>query len=141
MAKIKKFISILIGKIFVFIGKITHRGSAMPGTIAYKLNKNILKEFTLPSKVVAVTGSSGKGSTSKIIAEVYEDLGYKVAYNSKGSNELSAVVTTLLENCNLKGIVNTDICVFEMDERYAKYVFPDIKPTHVIITNITRDQP
>lgn len=137
----KKFISILFGKFFVFIGKIIHRGSAMPGTIAYKLNKNILKDFILPNKVIAVTGSSGKGSTSKIIADVYKDLGYKVAYNSKGSNELSAVVTTLLENCNLKGVVNTDICVFEMDERYAKYVFPDIKPTHVIITNITRDQP
>ncbi len=141
MAKIKKFISIFIGKIFVFIGRIIKRGSAMPGTIAYKLNKNILKEFTLPEKVVAVTGSSGKGSTTKIIAEVYKDLGYKVAYNSKGSNERSAIITTLLENCDLNGKVMTDICVFEMDERYAKYVFPYIKITDVIITNITRDQP
>ena len=27
------------------------------------------------------------------------------------------------------------------DERYAKFTFPDVKPTHVVVTNITRDQP
>lgn len=137
----KKFISIFIGKMVIIVGKILKRGSAAPGTIAYKFNKKILQDFTLPEKIVAVTGSSGKGSTSKIIADVYKDLGYKVAYNSKGSNERSAIITTLLENCNLKGVVKADICVFEMDERYAKFVFPFIKPTHVVITNITRDQP
>ncbi len=137
----KKFISIFTGKIFIFLGKLLNRGSAIPGKAAYILNKNILSDFILPQKIIAVTGSSGKGSTSKIIAEVYKNLGYKVAYNSKGSNERNAIITTLIENCTLKGKVNTDICVFEMDERYAKYVFPYIKPSHVIVTNITRDQP
>ena len=28
-----------------------------------------------------------------------------------------------------------------MDERYAKFAFPAIKPTHIVVTNITRDQP
>ena len=83
----KKFISIFTGKIFIFLGKLLNRGSAIPGKAAYILNKNILSDFILPQKIIAVTGSSGKGSTSKIIAEVYKNLGYKVAYNSKGSND------------------------------------------------------
>ncbi len=141
MKKINFFISIVIGKISLFLCKLIGRGSSMPGTIAYKFNKNILNDFKLPPIVIAVTGSSGKGSTSKIIHDVYKDLGYSVSYNSKGSNERSAIITTLLENCKINGVIKTDICVFEMDERYAKYVFPYIKPTHVVITNITRDQP
>lgn len=138
----KKTFSIIIGKIFVLVaGKIFKRGSSLPGVIALKLNKNILSDFKLPKTVIAVTGSSGKGSTTSIIANVYRKLGYKVSYNDKGSNQISAIVTTLLENCNLKGNIKSDVCVFEMDERYAIQVFPYIKPTHVVVTNITRDQP
>ena len=138
----KKTFSIIIGKIFVLVaGKIFKRGSSLPGVIALKLNKNILSDFKLPKTVIAVTGSSGKGSTTSIIANVYRKLGYKVSYNDKGSNQISAIVTTLLENCNLKGNIKSDVCVFEMAERYAIQVFPYIKPTHVVVTNITRDQP
>lgn len=138
----KKTFSFIIGKIFVLVaGKIFKRGSSLPGVIALKLNKNILSDFKLPKTVIAVTGSSGKGSTTSIIANVYRKLGYKVSYNDKGSNQISAIVTTLLENCNLKGNIKSDVCVFEMDERYAIQVFPYIKPTHVVVTNITRDQP
>lgn len=136
----KKFISILIGKICVFILEKIGRGSSMPGDIAYHLNKNILNNFKLPSNVIAVTGSSGKGSTSKIINDVFKKFGYKTCYNDKGSNERAAIISTLLKYSNLKGEIKSDVCVFEMDERYAKHVFPYIKPNYVVITNITRDQ-
>ena len=137
----KKFISILIGKFCVFVLDKLGRGSSFPGDIAYMLNKNILSDFKLPSKVIAVTGSSGKGSTSKIISDVFKKFGNKVCYNDKGSNERSAIVATLLKFSNLKGEINADVCVFEMDERYAKFVFSYINPNYVVITNITRDQP
>ena len=137
----KKFLSIVIGKLLVFFLDLIGRGSAMPGNICYMLNKNILSDFKLPNKIVAVTGSSGKGSTSKVITEVLRKFNYTVCYNDKGSNERSAVISSLLKCSNLKGEVKSDICVFEMDERYAKFVFPYIKPTYVVITNITRDQP
>lgn len=137
----KKIFSILIGKIVLKICKAMGRGSSTPGAIAFKFNKNILSDFKLPNKIIAVTGSSGKGSTSKIIAEVYKDLGYKVVYNCNDSNERGAIISTLLGTCHLNGKVDADVCVFEIDERYTKYVFPYIKPTHVVITNITRDQP
>lgn len=134
-------ISIIFGKIILFLCKLLKRGSAMPGELTYRINKNILSYFKMPKITVAVTGSSGKGSTTKIIAQVLRKEGYTVAYNDKGSNERSAIITTLIENSNIFGKVKADICVFEMDERYAKYVFPYIKPNYVIVTNITKDQP
>lgn len=136
-----KIITILLGKLILFVCKKLGRGSALPGELTYRFNKNILSYFEKPKQVIAVTGSSGKGSTTKIIALVYQNLGYKVAYNSKGSNERSAIITTLLENCTITGKTKVDIAVFEMDERYVKYVFPQFHIDDVIITNITRDQP
>lgn len=138
---IRKVFTISIGKFLIFLGDILHRGSTFPGSVVYKLNKNILNDFMLPKKVICVTGSSGKGTTSKIIASVYKELGYNVCYNDKDSNQRSAIITTLLRNSNIYGKINSDICVFEVDERSCKYIFPYINPTYCVITNITRDQP
>ena len=136
-----KCLAILIGKIIILLSKILKRGSSLPGEISLKIDQNLLKKFKLPNKVIAVTGSSGKGSTSSIIASVYKKMGYKVIYNSTGANLDSGITTMLLENSSLNGKINGDVIVYEMDERYAKFVFNDIKPSHIVITNITRDQP
>lgn len=137
----KKVISIIIGKLVIIAGKIVHKGSSLPGSIASKIDNKLIYKFKLPKTVIAVTGSSGKGSTTKLIYDVYKDLGYTVAYNSSGSNLKDGVLTTLIENSNLFGRIKKDVLLIEMDERYAKYVFPAIKPNYVVITNITRDQP
>lgn len=136
-----KTLTILISKIIICGLKLLKRGSVFPGKIAIKLNKNIMKSFILPKTVIAVTGSSGKGSTSSMIVEVCRKLGYSCCYNDKGSNLEYAIATMLLDNCNLRGKIKQDILVYEIDERYAKYVFKNITPNYVVITNITRDQP
>ena len=59
-----KTISIIIGKILIFIGKLVNKGSTLPGEYALKIDKNLIKKFQLPEKIIAVTGSSGKGSTT-----------------------------------------------------------------------------
>lgn len=133
--------SILVGKVVVFIGKVFNRGSVLPGSIVLKLNKNIWSYFKLPKTIIAVTGSSGKGSVCKSITKILESNNIKVAYNYKGSNIDIAILTLLIEQTNLKGNIKSDALVLEVDERYCKYVFPHVKPTHVVITNITRDQP
>ena len=137
----KNIISVIAGKLAIIIGKLVKRGSVFPGNVAKKINPDIFNYFKLPKLVIAVTGSSGKGGISSMITEVLRKSGYTVAYNDKGSNIDVAVLTMLLENCDLKGNIKTDAVVYEMDERYAKYVMPIIEPTFCVITNITRDQP
>ena len=132
---------LIISKFANFLLKLIGRGSTFPGDIAYKLNKNITKYFKLPKLVVAVTGSAGKGSTSKVIADVLESTGKKVVYNKSGSNMLQGILSLLIDNCDLKGNVKADALVVEVDERYTKKVFEMIKPEYVVVTNICRDQP
>ena len=76
-----------------------------------------------------------------MLADIYRKMGYKVAHNSKGSNLSAGIATLILENCNLKGKIKKDVLIFEIDERYTKYVFKDIVPNYVVISNICRDQP
>ncbi len=136
-----KYIMIIIGKIILFCGKLLHRGSSLPGKIILRFYPHFMKKIKLPDKIIAVTGSSGKGSISSTVAEVYRKLGYRVAHNVAGSNLTYGIATLLLQYCSIFGKLKCDVLVFEIDERYAKYVFPDIKPTHVLISNISRDQP
>ena len=136
-----KYISIILGKFAIFIGKKFNRGSSLPGKIALKINKNIMKHFKLPGKIIAVTGSNGKGSCSKMIAEIFRRDGYSVAHNISGSNTHFGIISLLLENCTLSGKITSDVIVYEIDERYTQKVFPYIKPNTVVVTVITRDQP
>ena len=136
-----KIFAILLAKVIIIIGKLLKRGSVLPGNIALRIDKNILSKLKMPSIVVAVTGSSGKGSTTSLIADALRSKGYKVTHNISGSNLNTGILTAILENTTITGKVKTDAVIVECDERFTKFVFPAIKPNYVVITNITRDQP
>lgn len=137
----KKFLLIVLGKCIILFGKIVNRGSSLPGEIILKLDAKLMGKIKLPKTVIAVTGSSGKGSVSSMIRDIYKGCGYRVAHNAKGSNLSAGIMTLLLENTTLFGTIKKDVLIFEIDERYAKYVFPELNPNYVVITNLTRDQP
>ena len=136
-----KLLAIICAKIVILIGKMVHRGSSLPGKIALKIDKNLVKKLKTTDKIIAVTGSSGKGSTSSMIAHIFREEGYKVVHNSSGANLNPGITTMLLENCTLSGKVKGDIIVYEVDERFTKFIFKDLTPQYVVVTNITRDQP
>jgi len=131
----------IIGKILIFIGDLFGRGSTLPGSIAMKLNKNILSKFKIPKNVIAVTGSSGKGTTSKMIASILKTQGFKVLHNHRGGNLKPGIITMLIEGATLTGKIKADYLVYEIDERYVKQVVKYLHPQIVVITNIVRDQP
>ena len=136
-----KIISIFVGKIFVIIGKLMHRGSSLPGMMALKVDKKTLSKLKYPKTKLIVTGSSGKGSTSSLIADVLIDNGYSICFNNAGSNLKYGVTTACIKNCNLLGKIKKDVLILEVDERYVKEIYQDIKPDYLIVTNITKDQP
>ena len=116
-----KYLAIICAKIIILIGKIVNRGSSLPGKIALKIDKNIVKKLKKTNRIIAVTGSSGKGSTSSLIAHIFREEGYKVVHNSSGANLNPGITTMLLDNCTLSGKVKGDIIVYEVDERCKIY--------------------
>ena len=141
-----KFMSILVNKTVSGLLKVTkpvlHKdGSVLPGAIACKFDKDILDKLEYPKYIIGVTGSSGKGSTTKLIANILQANGVKVVWNESGSNLYNAATTLLLNNSTLSGKVKADVLLLELDESYIKTVFNKKSLTHLVVTNITRDQP
>lgn len=136
-----KSLILLIGKLSMFILEKIGRGSSFPGKLIHKLDPQILSKFELPKRIIAITGSSGKTSISYMIYRGLSDNGFKVAHNSKGSNLIDGIISLLLKHSTLSGKSKVDFLVLEVDERYTKQIFKVIKPTHIVLSNITRDQP
>ena len=139
----KTTLSILLCKFISLICSIFKRdGSVFPGSIVYKFDKKALWKIKYPKTVIIVTGSSGKGSTVSMLNHILEVAGKKVVLNKNGSNTNNAVMTLLLNNTNcFSHKVNADVVIMEMDERYINGVFKSGTITHMVITNVTRDQP
>ena len=131
---------VVISKISMIILKKMGRGTSFPGKLALTLNKNIIKDFKLPSKTIFVTGTNGKSSISGMLKGFYEAAGFTVGNNSKGSNLINGIITEFIEHSDLKGTINKDVLIIEIDERYIKEVFKDIKPHYLIVSNLARDQ-
>ncbi len=132
--------TILICKVLSFLGRLLGRGSSLPGLIALRLNPNILGKLQLPDTVIAVTGSNGKTSATEMLRAAAAATGKRVLCNSEGSNQIEGIATLLLSNSNLHGRVNADIVLLESDERFCQYTFRYFAPSHLLVTNLFRDQ-
>ncbi|MBQ3020925.1 MAG: DUF1727 domain-containing protein [Bacilli bacterium] len=139
----KTTLLIIYNRLITLICKIFKRnGSVFPGSLVNKHDKNILRKIKYPKYVIGITGSSGKGSTTSLVAYVLEKSGYKVVWNKSGSNLINAATTLILNNTNpITKKVNADILLMELDESYISQIFDKNTITHLLITNITRDQP
>lgn len=134
---------IMLNKTITFICKLfKFEGSVFPASIVRKFDKNILEKIKYPKYVVGVTGSSGKGSTTSMIAHILEVNGYKVVWNKSGSNVVNGTTTLILNDTKVfSHKMDCDFLLLEMDESYIKETFSKSTLTHLVVTNITRDQP
>lgn len=135
-----KYLGLFIGKVFIFLGSITGRGSSLPGVIARKIDKKIFSKIKLPKTVIVVTGTNGKTSTANMIAKMLRDSNKKVVNNTKGANLLGGLLTTVIANTGFNFKVSADVVVLEVDEATFPEFSKFVSPTHLVVTNFFRDQ-
>ncbi len=131
---------VFIIKIMIFVLKKLGKGTAFPGNLAIKMNKDILSYFEMPKTTIFVTGTTGKTSVSRTLYELYKNAGYKTVSNVKGSNLIGGVTTAIIEASKISGKTKVDALIIECDERYVKKVFKYITPKYFVINNLSRDQ-
>ena len=121
--------------------KLLHlNGGNVLGNIGLKLNKHLLRKFKISGKVIAVTGTNGKTSTTNIIKNILETSGSKVLCNSEGNNLNTGIASLLIKNSDLNGNIKCDYLVLETDEHYVPIVYKDLKLDSFVVLNFFRDQ-
>lgn len=134
------FLALLAAKILRSIGAIWGRSTTLPGQVVLKIDPNFYKKIKVSGKVIAVTGSNGKTTTSAIVAHILRKQGYNVIHNSEGANVLYGVTTTLAQHSDFGGNINADFLVLETDERHTRLVYETLKLDIFLINNLVRDQ-
>jgi len=136
-------LSILVGKAIIMLMRLFGRkGSALAGLVVERTNPGFLAKMLarLPQGVIIVTGTNGKTTTTKIIADLLTSQGLSVLTNRSGSNFVRGIIATVLNGASLSGKMAYDIAVFEQDEAHAVHFVSKVRPRGVVALNVMRDQ-
>lgn len=138
----RDFLSTAIGKTVRHIARLRGGGSALPGLVIEKLDPGYLARVLgrLPYGVVAVSGTNGKTTTTKMIVELLESQGLAVFTNRTGSNFSRGVIAAALQESSIRGRLAADIAVLELDEAHAMHFIARVRPRHTLLLNVLRDQ-
>ena len=118
------------------------RGSSYSGMIALRLMPDFVRRFKGidPAKVVFITGTNGKSTSTNLVAHTMAYAGKKIASNVEGANMMSGVATTLIKNSTLGGRFNKEFLILEIDERSMPGIREVLPAGHMGITNLQKDQ-
>ena len=106
-------------------------GETISGRVVLGLYPNSIKMLSTEKIVLLVSGTNGKTSTTKSLAQIISSLG-KVASNTTGSNLNWGVANALMNRASY--------AVLEVDELHLPNVISETNPKVVLLLNLTRDQ-
>jgi len=117
-------------------------GTTFPGSVARRLDPRALAKMAAALKhgSVVVTGTNGKTTTSRLIANIMRTASLHPVHNRAGANLLGGVTSALIGATGLSGRPRADIGLFEVDEAVMPAVVKEVRPRVVLITNLFRDQ-
>ncbi|MCW2924462.1 MAG: hypothetical protein JWM98_1866 [Thermoleophilia bacterium] len=115
-------------------------GGALPGRVLLGLAPGALASLARSGRrrgrrIVLVSATNGKTTTTALLAEMLAAQGFEVVHNVTGANLRSGIATTLLQ-AGRRG----DVAVLETDEATLPRVAPDLQPDVIVLANLFRDQ-
>jgi UDP-N-acetylmuramyl tripeptide synthase len=133
---------IILGKAVRYAARLRGGGSALPGLFVEKISPDFIPSILnqLPKGVVVISGTNGKTTTTKMVVALLESQGLKVFTNRTGSNFVRGVAAALLGDIDMKGKLDADIAVLELDEAHAVKFVEIIPPRYSLLLNVMRDQ-
>ena len=117
-------------------------GTSFPGTVARRIDPRILQKVAAASdaRMAVVTGSNGKTTTCRMLAALAQAGGLRLTQNRSGSNLLQGVITAAVRGTDLRGRMDAQLLLLEVDEGTVRQLTPQVQPDTFLITNIFRDQ-
>jgi UDP-N-acetylmuramyl tripeptide synthase len=102
------------------------------GRVALMVHPGVLRELSTGRRVVLVSGTNGKTTTTALLAAAMRSAG-SVASNSDGANMLDGVTTAMATSSSTNAVV-------EIDELYLPQAVTETAPVVLVLLNLTRDQ-
>ncbi len=119
-------------------------GTALPGLVAEKVDPRIVAHLGRQlGRRVFVTGTNGKTTMTRMLAEILEANGQKVLHNREGSNLMRGFASTLAAHSSPFGSLpdaKETLGLFETDEATMPAATRALRPTVLAFTNLFRDQ-
>lgn len=117
-------------------------GTAAPGLIADRIDPGMLGKIArrLPAGSVVVAGTNGKTTVSRMLADILQANGQRVAHNRSGSNLVRGVASALAAQADIMGRPEADIGVIESDEAAFPEIVRQVQPSVIVLNNLFRDQ-
>jgi len=135
-------LTIILGKAVRYAARLRGGGSALPGLFVEHISPRFVPDTLaqLPKGVVVISGTNGKTTTTKMVVALLESQGLKVFTNRTGSNFVRGVAAALLGDIDVKGKLDADIAVLELDEAHAVKFVEVVPPRYSLLLNVMRDQ-
>lgn len=137
-------LTLWIAKFVAFVVNLIdkQRGSNYAGKVAVKLMPNFVSCFKGIDydKVIFISGTNGKSTTTNLTYHTLKSAGKSVAANVEGANMMPGVATTLVKNSTLGGKFNKELLVLEIDERSFPLIRKQLPGRHMGLTNLQKDQ-
>lgn len=137
----KLTITIIISKLVIRACRLFRTGgTTLPGKIAHRIYPGAIKIIASGFRIIMVTGTNGKTTTSRIIGQILSENNIEYIANKSGANLSSGIITTFLEAVNISGKCNASTALIEVDEAAFAVISDFVSPDILIVTNFFRDQ-
>jgi lipid II isoglutaminyl synthase (glutamine-hydrolysing) len=109
-------------------------GSVIGGVIGLRLKPDLLSLLARGRRIVLVTGTNGKTTTTRLITAALGTLGQQVASNAFGANMEAGLVAALAK------APDATMAVLEVDEKHMPAMLEATGARVVTLLNLSRDQ-
>lgn len=117
-------------------------GSTVPGVVALRVDPEVLGKISgrLELGSVAITGTNGKTTTTRMVGGILRRAGIGAVNNSTGANLVTGVTAALVSDAGLTGRPGSKMGLFEVDEANVPAVAREARLRSLAVLNLFRDQ-
>lgn len=139
----------LLDVVAIAAGRLTRRAvltlrpggaTAIPGRVVERLSPGLLGRILSQPRLVVVSGSSGKGTTTKMLVAILEAHGLDLFTNKYAGNITRGMLSELLRVVDWRGRFPHEWAVMEMDEGYSALTTEKAPAEVTVLINVMVDQ-